>query len=206
MAKLADAADLKSAGPKGLWGFDSPSRHQSFITRGAMRSSPGFAVPRFCGSANASVIPLSGGHLRTWLFLLMSEGVIYVTGPSQICFFNPMRRVWAHLALAATCIGFLSPLIIAAQTSTIHACCLRSGKHHCHDSLSASGEPAFTAKHDQCPYSASPTLSSFQGVQGTQFNLHLPLVSGFLSPSAFEHGYRAGARKWSARGPPAVLL
>jgi hypothetical protein len=29
MAKLADAADLKSAGPKGLWGFDSPSRHHS---------------------------------------------------------------------------------------------------------------------------------------------------------------------------------
>ena len=28
MAKLADAADLKSAGPQGLWGFDSPSRHQ----------------------------------------------------------------------------------------------------------------------------------------------------------------------------------
>ena len=28
MAELADAADLKSAGPKGLWGFESPSRHQ----------------------------------------------------------------------------------------------------------------------------------------------------------------------------------
>ncbi len=28
MAKLADAADLKSAGAKALWGFDSPSRHQ----------------------------------------------------------------------------------------------------------------------------------------------------------------------------------
>ena len=27
MAKLADAADLKSADPKGLWGFKSPSRH-----------------------------------------------------------------------------------------------------------------------------------------------------------------------------------
>jgi hypothetical protein len=26
--KLADAADLKSAGAKALWGFDSPSRHQ----------------------------------------------------------------------------------------------------------------------------------------------------------------------------------
>ena len=31
MAKLADAADLKSAGPKGLWGFDSPSRHHSSL-------------------------------------------------------------------------------------------------------------------------------------------------------------------------------
>src|SRR5258708_5079791 len=29
MAKLADAADLKSAGPQGLWGFKSPSRHQN---------------------------------------------------------------------------------------------------------------------------------------------------------------------------------
>ena len=27
MAKSADAADLKSAGPKGLWGFKSPSGH-----------------------------------------------------------------------------------------------------------------------------------------------------------------------------------
>ena len=33
MAKLADAADLKSAGPKGLWGFDSPSRHQANRSR-----------------------------------------------------------------------------------------------------------------------------------------------------------------------------
>jgi hypothetical protein len=28
MAKSADAADLKSAGPKGLWEFKSPSGHQ----------------------------------------------------------------------------------------------------------------------------------------------------------------------------------
>ena len=28
MAKLADAADLKSADQKWLWGFKSPSRHQ----------------------------------------------------------------------------------------------------------------------------------------------------------------------------------
>jgi hypothetical protein len=30
MAKSADAADLKSAGPQGLWGFKSPSGHHRF--------------------------------------------------------------------------------------------------------------------------------------------------------------------------------
>jgi uncharacterized protein DUF4395 len=43
MAKLADAADLKSAGPKGLWGFKSPSRHQSDPSPSALlrvRTSP----------------------------------------------------------------------------------------------------------------------------------------------------------------------
>ena len=43
MAKLADAADLKSAGAKALWGFDSPSRHQNWP---AVDGS-GF-MPRFC--------------------------------------------------------------------------------------------------------------------------------------------------------------
>lgn len=33
MAKLADAADLKSADPNRSWGFDSPSGHQSFLVK-----------------------------------------------------------------------------------------------------------------------------------------------------------------------------
>ena len=47
MAKLADAADLKSAGPKGLWGFDSPSRHQQqieeILRREKLRLDPGIS-------------------------------------------------------------------------------------------------------------------------------------------------------------------
>ena|SRR5579862_2118320 len=31
MAKSADAADLKSAGPQGLWGFKSPSGHHESV-------------------------------------------------------------------------------------------------------------------------------------------------------------------------------
>src|SRR5579863_1293088 len=50
MAKLADAADLKSAGPKGLWGFDSPSRHQLSLTARPLtqsrNSALAFSIPR----------------------------------------------------------------------------------------------------------------------------------------------------------------
>ena len=41
MAKLADAADLKSAGAKALWGFDSPSRHQDLVLRSIRGAFPG---------------------------------------------------------------------------------------------------------------------------------------------------------------------
>ena len=44
MAKLADAADLKSAGAKALWGFDSPSRHQSFGGKIRRKGRSGFRL------------------------------------------------------------------------------------------------------------------------------------------------------------------
>jgi hypothetical protein len=44
MAKLADAADLKSAGPKGLWGFDSPSRHQYAALATGAGDTPASAI------------------------------------------------------------------------------------------------------------------------------------------------------------------
>jgi hypothetical protein len=118
-----------------------------------------------------------------------------------------MRRVLAHLALAATCIGFLSPLLTAAQLSTVHACCLRKGSHHCHELSGSSGEEKeFRAKHEVCPYSARMTLSSFHGLQATKFKLRSPWISGIVAQAAVESGFRAAARRWSARGPPTVLL
>ena len=122
-----------------------------------------------------------------------------------ISFPNPMRRVLAHLALAATCIGFLSPLLTAAQLSTVHACCLRKGSHHCHELSGSSDEREFRAKHDLCPYSARVTLSSFHGLKATKFNLGLPWLSGILSQGAVEFEFFTAAREWSARGPPAIL-
>lgn len=117
-----------------------------------------------------------------------------------------MRRVLAHLALAATCIGFLSPLLAATELSTVHACCLRKGNHRCHELLDSSGEREFRAKHDICPYSARMTLSRFHGLQATKFDLGLPWLTGIVSQTAVASGFSTAAREWSARGPPAVLL
>ena len=46
MAKLADAADLKSAGPKGLWGFKSPSGHHANSISQHVSNSSGLAAGR----------------------------------------------------------------------------------------------------------------------------------------------------------------
>jgi hypothetical protein len=117
-----------------------------------------------------------------------------------------MRRVLAHLALAAICIGFLSPLLTAAQLSTVHACCLRKGSHHCHELFGLADEKEFRAKHEACPYSARMTLSTFHGLQATKFDLRSPWISGIAAQTAIESGFSAAAREWSARVPPTVLL
>lgn len=116
-----------------------------------------------------------------------------------------MRRILAHLALAATCIGSLSPLLTAAQISTVHACCLRNGSHHCHELSTPSDGYEFRAKHEVCPYSARITLSSFHGLQAKKFNLGLPWLSGAVAQIASERGFGA-AHEWFARGPPITSI
>src|SRR5690349_10698876 len=57
MAKLADAADLKSAGLKRLWGFKSPSRHHSICAslRSGIRLDNGHTADQH-SKANSSRI------------------------------------------------------------------------------------------------------------------------------------------------------
>jgi hypothetical protein len=60
MAKLADAADLKSAGAKALWGFDSPSRHQSKGNRLMRLSDSGrFGGCVFLGFTMPEIMPIA---------------------------------------------------------------------------------------------------------------------------------------------------
>jgi hypothetical protein len=53
-----------------------------------------------------------------------------------------MHRLTARLLLLFVLLGSLAPLALAVTAPPPHACCLRKGVHHCHDSLaSESGQP-----------------------------------------------------------------
>jgi hypothetical protein len=60
MAELADAADLKSADPKGLWGFESPSRHH--LTSLSACSTRGIVLPWTSGERLCGEPQLPGYH------------------------------------------------------------------------------------------------------------------------------------------------
>ena len=79
MAKLADAADLKSAGPKGLWGFDSPSRHQANPFRenqlgrtaaAELRSSDAPCLGSFSAIVRELIFRSRSGFLLTSFFIV----------------------------------------------------------------------------------------------------------------------------------------
>ena len=123
-----------------------------------------------------------------------------------ISFLNPMRKALAHLALAATCIGFLSPLLTSAQLVTVHACCLRKGSHHCHELSGLADETEFQAKHEACPYAARVTFSTFHGLQATKFDLQSPWISGRVAQTPLDPAFCPASRDCSARAPPITAI
>ena len=48
-----------------------------------------------------------------------------------------MHRLTARLLLLLALVGNLAPIALAATAAPPHACCLRKGFHHCHDSLAS---------------------------------------------------------------------
>src|SRR5215469_10283227 len=93
-----------------------------------------------------------------------------------------MRRIAAHLALAAISLGSLVPVLAATQASAIHACCLRNGKHHCQGSdAEGSSGLEFRATHSACPYSAALPPYIFSGLEIAKFSLASPAIDGFVA-------------------------
>jgi hypothetical protein len=113
-----------------------------------------------------------------------------------------MRRLAAYLALSVVLAGLLVPFLAAAQLSTIHACCLRGGLHHCQR---PSSEARFYAPRADCPYSTPLPFAAFTGLESAKFNLSTPTVARFVAHAHVERASGVDAFNWRARGPPVSL-
>jgi hypothetical protein len=113
-----------------------------------------------------------------------------------------MRRFAAHLALAAICAGFFAPLVVAAQESSLHACCLRTGAHHCQ---APSNEAGFHSKGNACPYSAPlPPTASF-GFGAAKFRITSLDVAALVTHKRSSSYSPLAVSNLSARAPPVSL-
>jgi hypothetical protein len=70
-----------------------------------------------------------------------------------------MRRLLASLLLVLISLSLASPLLASAARSSVPACCLRGGKHHCAMGTPASsnGNPALRA---DCPFLQHGSLAA----------------------------------------------
>jgi hypothetical protein len=114
-----------------------------------------------------------------------------------------MRRISAHFALAAIYATLLAPFALAAQESSLHACCLHTGAHHCQGDSSEAGVHSAT---NTCPYTAPLLLTAYAGIEAATFRVSSPALSGFVThPNCHSHS-PVLVRDAAARAPPAALL
>lgn len=118
-----------------------------------------------------------------------------------------MRRalaLWLQVVISFPLIG--APVLAAASVDA-HACCRRTGQHHCSDSESGSGPSVSEAPQCPCP-SAAPvsTLDSQSLAPAVAQRVGPPAISQSASIRAFEDpaivSHRGATHK---RGPPSLL-
>jgi hypothetical protein len=114
-----------------------------------------------------------------------------------------MRRISAHFALAAIYATLLAPFALAAQESSLHACCLRTGMHHCQADSHEAGVHSAT---NTCPYSTPLLVAGYAGIQAAEFHISSPAVTGFVTDPNYHSHSPALIRDAAARAPPVALL
>jgi hypothetical protein len=112
-----------------------------------------------------------------------------------------MQRLAAYLALAAIYAGSFAPFLVAEESS-LHACCLRTGAHHCQGTSSEAG---FHAKSDACPYSAPLSPTALFGLEAEKFNISSPATADQLLQDSSRFHSSSAIRALSARAPPGSL-
>ena len=114
-----------------------------------------------------------------------------------------MRRISTHFALAAIYATLLAPFAIGVQESSLHACCLRTGAHHCQGDSHEAGIHSLPAN---CPYSTPVLLTAYAGIETAKFRISSPVLTGFVTQRNCHSHSPALVRDAAARAPPVALL
>jgi hypothetical protein len=110
-----------------------------------------------------------------------------------------MRRIAAHLVLAAVIAGVLSPFVMA-EGPFLHACCRRSGEHHCQGQTS--DEAGFHARINLCPYSAVLVASTPYALESGKFRISAPDPVKAVAADQIDRHLIADSGSISTRSPP----
>ena len=114
-----------------------------------------------------------------------------------------MRRLAAHLALAAIYASFFAPIMVGAQESSLRACCLRTGTHHCQGNSNEAGLHSGT---DTCPYAVPLPSTTYSSLEAAKFRLNSPDVAALVTQQHHHPRSASTIRDLPARAPPTSLL
>jgi len=116
-----------------------------------------------------------------------------------------MHRLTARLLLLFALLGSLAPIALAVTAPPPHACCLRKGVHHCHDSLaSESGQPVVqdsSCCHGDC--ARAVTTAQWAHPQPKPASFFLPANNVRLAASRPHSPATVSVEFQSTRAPPA---
>jgi hypothetical protein len=115
-----------------------------------------------------------------------------------------MHRLTARFLLLFAFLGSLAPLALAVTAEPPHACCLRRGIHHCHDSLAPeSGQTVIqdaSCCHGNCRRAATTAQWAHPQPELSGFSLHSNHAR--LVPSQSDSPSPASIEFQSTRAPP----
>jgi hypothetical protein len=122
-----------------------------------------------------------------------------------------MRRLFTIAIALLLSFTLAAPLFGASASTTLPACCRRSGAHHCMGRMVTDPGPGreFSAIPNRCPRfpiaSTAPQTHSF--VPNRSLSTGIPLFTRPMALPQTEARYRVSfARSRQKRGPPVILL
>src|ERR1700683_5487125 len=115
-----------------------------------------------------------------------------------------MHRLTARLLLFFALVGSLVPVAVAATTS-VRACCLRKGVHHCQDSVASDSDQPVIRDASCCNRGCGRALTTHRWAQAQPLAVYsfARNVEAYLGRPSLISANREVSRYRSTRAPPA---